>query len=705
MKCFKSTVSLLLVLLCLVSTSHAESSRISASRAEDIRGGRSFNLDFADKRMQFAVASNRAEFTHTELNSSGKNSRKRKSSIIAFKGVSADGKTAASLVYNARNRSLSGIVIDEQNSSREISGSLSRTRGRLSIGPVSELSEEALCSTDEAASHQGQHSLQHEGVRNLSASGGTASAGSGYLIELALVLDSSNIALAGSVTNAINTAQAILASVNVLSLRDLGATFQNTEIVTSTNPATDPITTSNASNAIVEFRNWSISHSYSAPLDLSHLLTGIDLDGSTVGIAYLNAACSSYNVGIDSIYFTGSHLYRTVLLAHELGHNVAANHDSSTLSIMYPSVNSNDFFSSLSVGQILPFLGSATCIDSGSAGSPPALNPIAPQSGSEGQPINFTAAASDPDTGDVLSFSLQGAPAGASINSQSGAFSYTPDFLQAGCNSSAQRTVTVVVTDQQNNTDSQLVQLNIADVNGANPPVLSSIGNQTVFTSQPLILDLSASDVDGDSISFAASGAPAGSSFSAQSGVFSWTPQSGQEGQFVINFSATDCTSLSDSEQITIDVSAAPIPAISSLSASSGYRNDEISISGTNLAPNTQVRFGSKAASILSAGPTQLVVRVPRVSSSPVTTQVVVETSAGVSDPVSFDYLGQSSGGQGGGGSSGCDGDNICEPGENCLNCSDCAGKQNGSPAARYCCGNGQIESAEGNGSICDGNY
>ncbi len=53
----------------------------------------------------------------------------------------------------------------------------------------------------------------------------------------------------------------------------------------------------------------------------------------------------------------------------------------------------------------------------------------------------------------------------------------------------------------------------------------------------------------------------------------------------------------------------------------------------------------------------------------------------------------------------GCDNDGTCEPGEDCLNCpNDCDGKQNGPPSGRYCCGNGVLEPAEGNGSICDGN-
>ncbi len=56
--------------------------------------------------------------------------------------------------------------------------------------------------------------------------------------------------------------------------------------------------------------------------------------------------------------------------------------------------------------------------------------------------------------------------------------------------------------------------------------------------------------------------------------------------------------------------------------------------------------------------------------------------------------------------SSTCDGDGVCEAGEDCGNCaSDCDGKTTGKPSKRYCCGDGTADSAEGDGSICDGNY
>lgn len=51
-------------------------------------------------------------------------------------------------------------------------------------------------------------------------------------------------------------------------------------------------------------------------------------------------------------------------------------------------------------------------------------------------------------------------------------------------------------------------------------------------------------------------------------------------------------------------------------------------------------------------------------------------------------------------------GNGTCDAGEDCNSCAaDCDGRQSGKPANRFCCGDGVQQNAEGNGSICDGNY
>ena len=53
-----------------------------------------------------------------------------------------------------------------------------------------------------------------------------------------------------------------------------------------------------------------------------------------------------------------------------------------------------------------------------------------------------------------------------------------------------------------------------------------------------------------------------------------------------------------------------------------------------------------------------------------------------------------------------CDDDGVCEPGEDCLSCpDDCRGKLGGTPTRQYCCGDGHVQPAEGDGSVCDGNF
>ncbi|MDH4238322.1 MAG: hypothetical protein OEW48_02040 [Phycisphaerae bacterium] len=50
-------------------------------------------------------------------------------------------------------------------------------------------------------------------------------------------------------------------------------------------------------------------------------------------------------------------------------------------------------------------------------------------------------------------------------------------------------------------------------------------------------------------------------------------------------------------------------------------------------------------------------------------------------------------------------GNGRCDPDEDCEICSaDCEGITTGPPSERFCCGNGILEDAEGDGTICDGN-
>jgi hypothetical protein len=86
------------------------------------------------------------------------------------------------------------------------------------------------------------------------------------------------------------------------------------------------------------------------------------------------------------------------------------------------------------------------------------------------------------------------------------------------------------------------------------PPVLNSIGDKEVDEGQLLEFTISATDADGDSLTYSASNLPQGASFNPVTHTFSWTPRYDQAGAYAnIHFEVSD-GNLSDAESITITV-------------------------------------------------------------------------------------------------------------------------------------------------------
>lgn len=97
--------------------------------------------------------------------------------------------------------------------------------------------------------------------------------------------------------------------------------------------------------------------------------------------------------------------------------------------------------------------------------------------------------------------------------------------------------------------DTATVTVQVVEANQA--PVLAPIGDQTVAEANALEFTLSASDADGDELTFSASNLPDGASLAGD--VFSWTPTYEQAGTYTVGFAVSD-GSLSDEETVTITV-------------------------------------------------------------------------------------------------------------------------------------------------------
>jgi hypothetical protein len=87
------------------------------------------------------------------------------------------------------------------------------------------------------------------------------------------------------------------------------------------------------------------------------------------------------------------------------------------------------------------------------------------------------------------------------------------------------------------------------------PPILASIEDKTVNEGQNLSFTLSATDPDGDAVTYFAINLPAGATLS--SNVFSWTPGFTQAGTYYVTFAASD-SDLQDRQTVTITVNDVP---------------------------------------------------------------------------------------------------------------------------------------------------
>jgi hypothetical protein len=183
----------------------------------------------------------------------------------------------------------------------------------------------------------------------------------------------------------------------------------------------------------------------------------------------------------------------------------------------------------------------------------PMLDPIGNRMVEEQTPLSFTATASDPDLPENgLAFSLVGAPAGASIDPQSGVFTWTPSEAQGPGDYSFDVVVTDDAADAKSDAETITVTVNEANL----APVLDTIGDRTVSEGELLQFTIGATDPDlpANLLAFSAQSLPAGASFDPATRMFSWMPGETQgPASYAVTFRVSDGT-LSDEETIDIAV-------------------------------------------------------------------------------------------------------------------------------------------------------
>jgi len=173
--------------------------------------------------------------------------------------------------------------------------------------------------------------------------------------------------------------------------------------------------------------------------------------------------------------------------------------------------------------------------DTSGGNRPPELERIGDRSVAVGETLSITLQGKDADS-DKLTYSVFGnLPEGARFDKGEHRFEWAP--------TESNKTIflTFVVSDGTD-FDRETVRIQVTATATSNPPTFADVGDQILPVGQPYTLALSATDPDGDRLTYGHEGTlPTGASLDATSGVFSWTPAASDVGAPVrITFTVSD---------------------------------------------------------------------------------------------------------------------------------------------------------------------
>jgi len=135
--------------------------------------------------------------------------------------------------------------------------------------------------------------------------------------------------------------------------------FQLSEMFLVSQPGTSPFIISGTAAALNSFKNWANGRGFTNPFDIATLW--YNKRGNEGGQATLRSACrpelDRYHVA--DIFNSNLNAWMTQLWAHEIGHNLGANHDTHPGYIMYATSTTNipppaNSFSQFSLERIYP---------------------------------------------------------------------------------------------------------------------------------------------------------------------------------------------------------------------------------------------------------------------------------------------------------------------------------------------------------------
>ncbi len=211
---------------------------------------------------------------------------------------------------------------------------------------------------------------------------------------------------------------------------------------------------------------------------------------------------------------------------------------------------------------------------------PPIIYPIENQTATENQLFTFSVDGYDSLGNYPLEFSTNFTPMAfpSSSNSTSANFSFTPGIPHRGNHS-----IKVTAYNSRGAPNSTMFWLEVIEVN--NPPVLDYIGPRVAKINQTFLLEINATDPDGDNIAFSNNHTDI-FEIDPSTGLINFTPNESVEGVYDINISVTDngMPNLTDYEIVEFTITPNRDPVIDFIPNQNATENElfELQVNATD---------------------------------------------------------------------------------------------------------------------------
>lgn len=190
--------------------------------------------------------------------------------------------------------------------------------------------------------------------------------------------------------------------------------------------------------------------------------------------------------------------------------------------------------------------------------TPPIITSTPKTQAFTGRDYTYTINAKDADN-DPLTFTLLNAPDGMTLSPNTGVIRWTPNNGQRGV-----QTVDLLVADGQGGVATQTFSVSVLATQPNSLPVITSQPGFVAATGLPYSYAVTASDADGDVLSFLLLQSPDGVTIDANTGQLQWTPRLDQQGTNSITVAVTDLSGGGSTQQFPLLVRVNDAPQITS---------------------------------------------------------------------------------------------------------------------------------------------